>query len=63
MATLTTILAAVAAFLILPILVLLWVTESPQQKARRLRAAGQTYRAIGAAIGVSHTTARRYCLA
>ena len=62
MATLTTAAAIVAALLILPILILLWATESPQQRARRMRAAGQSFRAIGAALGVSHTTARRYCL-
>lgn len=62
MATLTTAAAIVAALIILPILILLWATESPQQRARRMRAAGQSFRAIGAALGVSHTTARRYCL-
>jgi hypothetical protein len=63
MEAITTITAAILALIILPVLILLWATESPQQRARRMRAAGDSYRAIGAALGVSHTTARRYCLA
>jgi len=63
MEAITTITAAILALLILPVLILLWATESPKQRARRMRAAGQSFRAIGAALGVSHTTARRYCLA
>lgn len=63
MEAITTITAAILALIILPVLILLWATESPQQRARRMRAAGQSFRAIGAALGVSHTTARRYCLA
>jgi len=62
MEAITTITAAILALIILPVLILLWATESPQQRARRMRAAGDSYRAIGAALGVSHTTARRYCL-
>ena len=61
--TITTLAAVLAAFFVLPIVVLLWATESPQQRARRMRAAGQSFRAIGAALGVSHTTARRWCIA
>jgi hypothetical protein len=63
MEAITTITAAILALIILPVLILLWATESPQQRARRMRAAGQSFRAIGAALGVSHTTARRWCLA
>ena len=62
MEAITTITAAILALIILPVLILLWATESPQQRARRMRAAGQSFRAIGAALGISHTTARRYCL-
>ena len=61
--TFTTLAALVAVFLLLPILVLLWATESPQQRARRMRRRGHSYRTIGARLGVAHTTARRYCLA
>jgi uncharacterized membrane-anchored protein len=62
MATITTAAALVAAFLLLPLVVLLWATESPQQRARRMHRRGHSYRTIGARLGVAHTTARRYCL-
>lgn len=61
--TFTTLAALVAAFLLLPLLLLLWATESPRQRARRMRRRGHSYRTIGARLGVAHTTARRYCLA
>jgi len=67
MEVITTITAAILALIILPVLILLWalwrLSLSPHQNARRLRADGRSYRAIGAALGVSHTTARRWCLA
>ncbi len=50
------------ALLLLPVLILLWATETKQQRARRWRKAGQTYKSIAARLGVSPTTARRYCL-
>ena len=62
MAAITTAAALVAVFLLLPLVVLLWATESPQQRARRMHRRGHSYRAIGARLGVAHTTARRYCL-
>ena len=52
-----------AALLLLPLLVLLWATESPQQRARRWRSTGLTYKAIGERLHCSPTTARRYCMA
>tara|TARA_Y100000015_G_scaffold16620_1_gene15956 strand:- start:517 stop:705 length:189 start_codon:yes stop_codon:yes gene_type:complete len=61
--TFTTLAALVAVFLLLPIVVLLWATESPQQRARRMRRRGHSYRTIAARLGCAHTTARRYCLA
>ena len=61
--TFTTLAALVAVFLLLPLVVLLWATESPQQRARRMRRRGHSYRTIGARLGVAHTPARRYCLA
>ncbi len=63
MATLTATMAALAVLVIFPLLILWRLSLTPQQNARRMRAAGQSFRAIGAALGVSHTTARRYCLA
>lgn len=61
--TFTTLAALVAVFFFLPVVVLLWATESPRQRARRMRRRGHSYRTIGARLGVAHTTARRYCLA
>ena len=61
--TLPTLAALLAAFLLLPVLLLLWATESPRQRARRMRRRGHSYRTIGARLGIAHTTARRYCLA
>ena len=61
--TFTSLAALVAVFFFLPVVVLLWATESPQQRARRMRRRGHSFRTIGARLGVAHTTARRYCLA
>ena len=61
--TFTTLAALVAVFLLLPLLLLLWATESPRQRARRMRRRGHSYRTIGRRLGCAHTTARRYCLA
>lgn len=47
------------ALLLLPILILLWATESRQQRARRWRAAGLTQQAIADRLGCSRTTVRR----
>jgi len=52
-----------AVVLLLPVIVLLWLTESKQQRARRWRRSGQTYKTIASKLNVSPTTARRYCLA
>ena len=62
MATITSLAAVLAAFFVLPLVVLLWATESPQQRARRMHRRGHSYRAIGRRLGCAHTTARRYCL-
>lgn len=52
-----------AVVLLFPIIFLIWLTESKQQKARRWRSAGLTYKTIASRLNVSPTTARRYCLA
>ena len=52
-----------AALLFLPVIVLLYITASPQQHAKRLRAAGNTYKSIAQQLHISPTTARRYALA
>lgn len=60
--TFTTLAALVAAFLLLPLLLLWRLSLTPQQNARRLHRRGHSYRAIGRRLGCAHTTARRYCL-
>lgn len=55
----STILALIVAALLLPLLILLWVTESRQQRARRLRSYGWTQQRIADHLGVSRTTVRR----
>ena len=61
--TITTTIAFIIALITLPIIILLWATESKQQKAKRMRARGKSYKAIATLINVSPTTARRYALA
>ena len=48
-----------AALILLPALVLLWATESRQQRARRWRRYGWTQQAIADRLGCSRTTVRR----
>ena len=55
----TTTLAIIAALLLLPLLILLWATESRPQRARRLRSYGWTQQRIADHLGVSRTTVRR----
>ena len=63
MTTLTCLAATLLALLTIPLMVILWATESPQQRARRWHRTGSSYRSIGRRLGVSHTTARRWCAA
>lgn len=58
----TTFIASLAVLLLLPLVFLCWLTESKQQKARRWRKNGQTYRLIAERLHVSQTTARRLCI-
>lgn len=51
-----------AVVLLFPLILLLWITETKQQKARRWRSAGHTYRTIADRLHVSPTTARRYAM-
>ena len=55
----TTPLAAIAALILLPLLILLWASESRPQRARRLRSYGWTQQRIADHLGVSRSTARR----
>ena len=63
MTSFTCLLAVVLALITVPLVIIWRLSLTPQQHAKRLRAKGLTYRAIGSQINVSHTTARRYCLA
>ena len=58
----TTTLAALLVLLFLPLVFLFWLTESKQQKAKRWRNTGTTYRVIAERLHVSQTTARKYVL-
>jgi DNA-binding CsgD family transcriptional regulator len=51
--------AILLVILLLPVLVLLWASESRQQRARRWRKAGLTQQAIADRLGVSRSTVRR----
>ncbi len=55
----TTIFCTVLVLLLFPALVLLWATESRQQRAQRWRRDGLTYRVIAERLGCSQSTARR----
>jgi ParB-like chromosome segregation protein Spo0J len=51
--------AWIAVLILLPIVVLLWATESRQQRARRLRSYGWTQQRIADRLGCSRSTVRR----
>ena len=60
--------AALIALITLPVIILLWATESEQQRrtrkqqrARKLRGQDYTFRQIAQRIGMSESTARNYC--
>jgi AraC-like DNA-binding protein len=55
----TTTTALILALIALPILILLWATESRQQRARRWRRDGWTQQRIADRLGCSRTTVRR----
>ena len=55
----TTATATILALLLLPVLFLLWATESRQQRARRWRRDGWTQQRIADRLGCSRTTVRR----
>lgn len=63
MTTFTTLAALALAALLLPVLVLLWATESRHTRIQRYRKQGQTWKAIAARYGVSQTTVRRWAKA
>jgi IS30 family transposase len=55
----TTVFCTVLVLLLLPVLSLLWLTESRQQRARRWRRDGWTQQRIADRLGCSRTTVRR----
>jgi len=59
MATTITALALLLALLLLPALVLLWATESREQRARRWRRQGWTQQRIADRLGCSRRTVGR----
>ena len=59
----STTLAILLALLLLPVLNLLWATESREQRARRWRRDGMTQQAIADRLGCSRSTVRRMLLA
>ena len=61
--SITCLAAWVAAFVLLPIVVLLWATESRQQRARRWRQAGLTQQAIADRLDCSRSTVQRLLVA
>jgi DNA invertase Pin-like site-specific DNA recombinase len=61
--SITCIAAWAVALLLLPRLVLLWATESREQRARRWRRQGLTQQAIADRLGCSRSTVRRLLVA
>jgi hypothetical protein len=54
-----TTLALIAALLLLPIIIILWATESTEQRAKRLRSYGWTQRRIADHLGISRSRVQR----
>tara|TARA_B100000073_G_scaffold237279_2_gene198593 strand:+ start:145 stop:372 length:228 start_codon:yes stop_codon:yes gene_type:complete len=48
--------------LLLPLHLLLWITESRSTRIQRMRKRGATWKEIGARYGCSPSTARRWCM-
>ena len=61
--SITCLAAWVAALIMLPIVVLIWATESRQQRARRWRKDGLTQQVIADRLGCSRSTVRRLLVA
>lgn len=50
-----------AVLLTLPIVILLWVTQTQQQRIRHLRRQGWTQRRIAEHLGISRSRVQRMC--
>ena len=59
----TCILVWVAVLLTLPIVILLWVTQTQQQRIRRLRRQGWTQQRIATHLGISRSRVQRLTMA
>lgn len=55
--------AWVAVLILLPLLVLLWLTESKSTRINRLKKNGATWKQIGRRYGVSPSTVQRWAKA
>ena len=53
----------IAALVLLPILILLWITESRSHRINRMRANGWTVTAIAKRYGCSRSSVRRWQVA
>ena len=60
MTTFTCLTATLLAVLAVPLIVLLWATESRTARIKRMRSNGYTWKAIGARYGVSASTPRKW---
>lgn len=59
MASTALFIAWTAVLIAVPVLLILWLTESQTQRIRRLRRQGWTQQRIADHVGVSRTTVRR----
>jgi ABC-type spermidine/putrescine transport system permease subunit II len=59
----TTTIALILAILFLPVLVLLWATESREQRVRRWKQNGWSQQRMADRLGCSRTTVRRLLIA
>ena len=55
----TTTIALILALLMLPIVILLWATETTEQRAVRLRRSGWSQRRIAEHMGISRSRVQR----
>jgi transcriptional regulator len=59
----TTTIALILALLMLPLVVLLWATETTKERAIRLRRSGWSQRRIAEHIGISRSRVQRLTMA
>jgi len=62
MTTFTCLTATLLAVLAIPLIVLLWATESRTARIKRMRSNGYTWKAIGARYGVTASTPRKWLI-